>query len=157
MTKRDLTNIPPGKTVCSVCGQEKDNTEFTFYKDRKTANGYRLMTNTNCRDCQKVRGKERNEIKKKFKGLKPPPFGTSCECCGKPVHRNWQLDHCHETGDFRGWICKGCNTGMGGIGDTEESLIRALEYLRRSKKNENPSQQRLLLGQSNSLERFTCE
>ena len=38
---RDLTNIPPGQTDCSVCGFTKDNTEFSFYKERKTANRYR--------------------------------------------------------------------------------------------------------------------
>ena len=55
MPKRDLSNIPPGKTCCSVCGILKENTEFTFYKNRHTDNGYRLMTNTNCVTCQKVR------------------------------------------------------------------------------------------------------
>lgn len=157
MTKRDLSNIPPGRTICSVCNIEKDNTEFSFYKERKTSNGFRLMTNTNCQSCQKVRGKERSSIKKKFKNLKQPPIGSPCELCEKPVYKNWQLDHCHETGKFRGWICKGCNTGMGGLGDTEESLVKALEYLRRAKVDGNRSQQNILFGQSNNLEKFTCE
>jgi hypothetical protein len=137
---KDITNIPAGQTRCSVCHVLKDNREFTFYKGRFTANGHRLMTNTNCICCQKVRSKERSEIKKKFKYIKPPEFGTSCECCKKPVYRNWQLDHCHDTGDFRGWLCKQCNTGLGNLGDNLDSLILAVEYLKRAKKNENPSQ-----------------
>ena len=64
MSKRDLTNIPPGQTMCSVCCQTKDNTEFSFYKERKTANGYRLMVNTNCLACQKKRRDELTELKK---------------------------------------------------------------------------------------------
>lgn len=138
--KRDLTNIPPGQTECSVCGVIKDNSEYSFYKNRHTDNGYRLMVNTNCRDCSKIRSKERSAIKKKFKDLLPPPFGTACECCGKPVTRNWQLDHCHETGEFRGWLCKQCNTGLGNLGDTLESIKLAYEYLERAQNKTNKSQ-----------------
>lgn len=144
MAKRDLSNIRPGQTQCTVCGILKDNSEFSFYKDRLTNDGHRLMVNTNCRDCSKMRGKERAAIKKKFKDLVAPPFGTPCECCGKPVYRNWQLDHDHETGEFRGWLCKQCNTGLGNLGDTLQSLTLAVEYLNRAQKNENPSQQDLL-------------
>lgn len=144
MTKRNLDNIPPGQTECSVCGILKDNSQFSFYINRHTDNGYRLMTNTNCIDCQKIRSKERSSIKKKFKHLIAPEFGTACECCGKPVHRNWQLDHDHETGEFRGWLCKQCNTGLGNLGDTLQSLTLAVKYLERAQQNANPSQQDLL-------------
>ena len=146
MSKRDLTNIPPGRTCCSVCGIVKENTEFSFYLNRHTDNGYRLMTNTNCVKCQKIKSKERSAIRKKFKDVKPPDFGKSCECCGKPVFRNWQLDHCHDTGEFRGWLCKQCNTGLGNLGDNLQSLSLAVEYLQRAKQNANPSQQNYLQG-----------
>lgn len=146
MSTRNLHNIPPGETKCSVCGIVKDNSCFSFYNDRLTNNGYRLMTNTNCTDCSKIRSKERSAIKKKFNHLTAPPFGNPCECCGKPVTRNWQLDHCHDTGEFRGWLCKQCNTGMGNLGDTLQSLRLAVEYLERAQNNANISQQNLLLG-----------
>jgi hypothetical protein len=144
MTRRNLDNIPPGETVCSVCNILKSNSEFSFYNDRLTNNGYRLMVNTNCRSCAQVRSKERTAIKKKFKHLTAPAFGTACECCGKPVTRNWQLDHDHETGEFRGWLCKQCNTGLGNLGDTLQSLTLAVEYLKRAQQNANPSQQDLM-------------
>ena len=146
MPKRDLSNIPPGKTCCSVCGILKENTEFTFYKNRHTDNGYRLMTNTNCVTCQKVRAKERSAIKKKFKDVKPPEFGEPCELCGQPVFRNWQLDHCHDTGEFRGWLCKQCNTGLGNLGDSLQRVELAVEYLKRAKQNATISQQNYLRG-----------
>lgn len=88
------------------------------------------LTNTNCVSCQKKLSKERSDIKKKFKDLKPPEYGTPCDACDKPVYRNWQLDHCHETGEFRGWTCKECNTGMGLLGDTVESLEKRVLYLK---------------------------
>ena len=141
---KDLSNIPPGTTVCSVCGVEKDNIEFSFYKARHTADGYRLMTNTNCASCSSMRSKERADIRKKFAHIKAPEFGELCELCQEPVYRNWQLDHCHQTGEFRGWLCKSCNTGLGGIGDSTEGVLLALEYLEKASKKENLSQQRLL-------------
>ena len=127
-----INGIPSGSCICSVCFIEKDNTEFSFYRERKTKDGFRLRVNTNCKTCSKIRGKERLVLKKITKNSKPPEFGNPCDCCGKPVHRNWQLDHCHETGQFRGWLCKTCNTGLGLLGDNVGSVRKALDYLLKS-------------------------
>lgn len=40
------------------------------------------------------------------------------------------VDHCHETGKIRGLLCFKCNTGIGALGDTVESLEKALDYLK---------------------------
>ena len=132
--KRDISNIPQGTCVCSVCNKEKDNLDYLWYKNRHTQDGYRLRTNTNCSDCRKRLRKELSDIRKKIiKSHPQPPYGSSCDLCNKPVYKNWQLDHCHETGKFRGWLCKGCNTGLGGIGDSFESSLKALIYLSKFK------------------------
>lgn len=39
------------------------------------------------------------------------------------------IDHDHITGAVRGHLCAGCNTGLGLLGDTRESLERAITYL----------------------------
>ena len=52
---------------------------------------------------------------------------------GNTKNGSWVLDHCHETGEFRGWLCKGCNTGLGGIGDNFDSALNALIYLSKFK------------------------
>ena len=39
------------------------------------------------------------------------------------------IDHCHETGKFRGLICAHCNRGLGLFGDSPETLRAALAYL----------------------------
>jgi hypothetical protein len=63
----------------------------------------------------------------------PYPRPTHCECCGKlPGKLGLQLDHCHKTGLFRGWLCFMCNSGIGKLGDTVEGLERAITYLRRA-------------------------
>lgn len=42
------------------------------------------------------------------------------------------LDHCHATGKFRGWLCRTCNLGIGQLNDNIEGLIRALAYLQKN-------------------------
>ena len=58
-----------------------------------------------------------------------------CECCGGPPNGAGalHLDHDHDTGEFRGWLCMGCNMSIGQLGDNLEGLQRAIEYLKREK------------------------
>lgn len=63
--------------------------------------------------------------------LYPPPL--ACECCGRPPGKlSLALDHCHVTGEFRGWLCTSCNTAIGKLGDNLEGLYRAIAYLKRA-------------------------
>lgn len=45
--------------------------------------------------------------------------------CGSKFH----MDHNHENGEFRGWLCGSCNKGLGFFKDSEELLINALHHL----------------------------
>jgi hypothetical protein len=40
-----------------------------------------------------------------------------------------QLDHCHTTGEFRGWLCSNCNTVLGLAKESPERLRAMAEYL----------------------------
>jgi hypothetical protein len=61
------------------------------------------------------------------------PCPLVCECCGNPPSKlALNVDHCHVTGVFRGWLCTRCNVGIGALGDNAAGLIRALEYLRKT-------------------------
>ena len=57
----------------------------------------------------------------------PRPEDGLCQCCGEPV-KAFHLDHCHDIGAFRGWVCHGCNTGTG-IKDNVERLKKRVAFL----------------------------
>jgi hypothetical protein len=59
-----------------------------------------------------------------------------CDHCEKPAKVFWDHDHVLEELGFpiaethRGWLCFHCNTEIGKLGDTVQSLASALDYLR---------------------------
>ena len=56
------------------------------------------------------------------------PTGV-CDCCGKHVPLpQLHCDHDHVTKKFRGWCCRGCNTGVDII-DDPTMLRRRADYL----------------------------
>jgi len=58
---------------------------------------------------------------------------VSCELCGDS--RNTMCyDHDHTTGEFRGILCRMCNSSLGHFGDNVEGLQKAIKYLNRSNK-----------------------
>ena len=48
---------------------------------------------------------------------------------GRAVRPRLVVDHNHETGQVRGLLCTPCNRGIGFLGDTADSVRRALAYL----------------------------
>jgi hypothetical protein len=64
--------------------------------------------------------------------------GEVCAICGKPdpaVHptqeRPLHIDHDHTTGAVRALLCRGCNMGIGAMGDDPARVRAAAEYLER--------------------------
>ena len=52
--------------------------------------------------------------------------GGHCALCDRT---ELVVDHCHETGRFRGLLCRPHNVAIGALGDNTYGLQRALEYL----------------------------
>lgn len=74
---------------------------------------------------------------RKRAGIPAPtrPEPATCEICNcKPsgIYKHLCVDHDHNTGKFRGWLCNRCNLALGNMGDTLESVERVTDYLRRA-------------------------
>lgn len=57
-----------------------------------------------------------------LEGMKKP-----CDICS--IKTAAVVDHCHKTGAVRGFLCSGCNTGIGLLGDTLDRVKLAIVYL----------------------------
>lgn len=111
----------------------------------------RLVCNGKCTECtfpSAVKHREYNarwkakypgrdqEVKYRFRygvelsEIRPKP--ENCEVCGQP-HSKIVLDHCHETGAFRGWLCDPCNVVLGLVKDNAERLDLLAAHLREPK------------------------
>ena len=109
--------------VCIVCKEYKFFIEFPKHRGHKDNHDGR------CRICINTQVNLRKQLKKKA-----PVKPEVCECCGK-TSDDIVLDHCHETSQFRGWICRYCNAGIGQLGDDIDGVTKALEYLRKTNDN----------------------
>jgi len=115
--------------VCSKCNLELPLTSFSRHSG---ANYLR----TECKKCSQKLSKERKHLRDT---TAPPPKNHKCpicsrseeECKGRGNKKNgsWVLDHDHENGKFRGYLCHDCNRGLGNFGDSIETLKLAIKYL----------------------------
>jgi hypothetical protein len=58
------------------------------------------------------------------------PRPAYCEECGGDSG-GIVFDHCHQSGNFRGWLCDRCNKTLGMVKDDPDLLERLAAYLRR--------------------------
>lgn len=53
-----------------------------------------------------------------------------CAICRKSFDETKRfIDHDHDTGEVRGLLCSGCNSGIGLLGDDLKSVMKAVNYL----------------------------
>lgn len=111
--------------LCIVCDSQKNKerraaSTLTFIDYRARRLRYRFA----------ITMKEYDMMLKKQNGV--------CAICLRPeivteprtgVTRHLSIDHCHSTGQIRGLLCARCNTGIGKLGDSPETLRKAANYL----------------------------
>jgi len=58
-----------------------------------------------------------------------------CAICSEVliIGRKTVVDHCHDTNKVRGILCRKCNTGIGMLSDNPDTVLRAYEYLAKSR------------------------
>jgi len=123
------------KIECRTCKKVKPHTQFGKQKRwNKTQNGVTEHLNSRqCKSCDSNDAKIRRNLEKQY----PYPQKEICGCCGtdftnhpKRKKRYLVLDHCHETGIFRNYLCTLCNTSAGGLGDNYERIINRIDFLK---------------------------
>jgi hypothetical protein len=132
------TSDEPTK-LCTKCGVTKAHSQFTHNKNKKFGVG------SLCKQCARNYEKQRcidgygrtrdlrNRGADAPRGVPIlPPKGQRCDLCGTSVpgaNRDWCKDHDHDSGALRGWLCRGCNNGLGHLKDSPRVLAGALRYL----------------------------
>jgi hypothetical protein len=128
--------------IDSSCFKCKSDSSSLWRKNNREK-ARKCQNDWNANNSVKIR-----EACKKSKGLpkstRPCPKDGLCECCHKPETiinktgkvKSLSLDHCHNSGEFRGWLCFHCNSGIGKLGDNLEGVYRAVNYLIDSTDNE---------------------
>ena len=96
--------------------------------------------------CQRYREQNREKIRadnrrhsRRFRGIigvppEPPP-GAPCGICKRPILHTPHADHDHQTGQFRGWLCSGCNGALGyherpGWKEAAEAYLKAAKSVK---------------------------
>jgi hypothetical protein len=139
-----------GLKMCCTCKNkyQKD----CFYLSNKEKSGYSKV----CKFCSREKGKnlkyryplrnKKNKLKKyglsieEYEKMLSSQNGV-CSICNKEETRKGKngkvlplnVDHCHKTGKVRGLLCHLCNVSLGGFQDSEEILLKAINYLKKYK------------------------
>lgn len=118
---------------CTLCGIEKELTEFCKHKGRKFGVAEQCKP---CRNAKMIAERYGISIEERDKLIKKQ--SNLCAICGNSetvTHQSGQvrdlsIDHCHTTGKIRGLLCGSCNNGLGRFKDSIENLERAIKYLK---------------------------
>lgn len=116
---------------CSKCGNTHPLTEEYFAKNQSTNTGGDKYFRPECKNCSKKESKGKHTAYRNAGKPTRPELGTPCQNCGR-TDRKLVFDHCHDTLDFRGWLCDNCNRSIGMLGDDVIGVGRACVYTAKS-------------------------
>ena len=136
----------PDTKMCYKCRETKHFDDFAIRGHRK--DGTRETKNV-CKKCSQEQSKI---LTKHKKYISKPDTDYRCTICefseeeikGRGAYQGfsqatsksvWVLDHCHDTGDVREYICDYCNIIIGRSLDNAKVLIRGALYLLKHSKH----------------------
>lgn len=117
--------------ICEWCGEEYERHTGKASQSKYCGNA-----------CKTLAGAERaarkSMTKKEYDARLKAQNGV-CAICRKPEVQVWRKgelktikltrDHDHQTGAWRGLLCRKCNMALGLFGDDVSALLRAAEYV----------------------------
>ncbi len=139
--------------ICACCTIEQPIEEF-YWTDKQ-----KKYRHNNCRACRRSQTKQHAKTDKgkkaKRNGVLRRNFGLTgqqyenmyekqsglCAICNKEeiqVRRGslsrLSVDHDHETKQIRELLCSRCNMGIGSFGENIEIMLKAIEYLKKHRR-----------------------
>ena len=110
--------------ICKPCASTKSK---KYHNDRKGDPAYIAARRSG--HIKRTHGITANEYAEKL-----GKQGSKCAICQVkllPSGYGTHLDHCHNTGKLREFLCTNCNRGLGHFQDSIPNLIKAAWYLHR--------------------------
>lgn len=120
------------RAMCSVCGEVDIRAREYSRKFSENTRKWR------CRTAERVRvwaikyGADAQTITELWETQE-----HRCAICKEKID-SFNVDHCHESGMFRGLLCTPCNTGIGFFKDDVTRLRSAIDYLSGTQGVDNP-------------------
>ena len=126
--------------VCITCNEKLPFSCFKPVGGSRRLDGTPKLRNK-CVTCYNKNSNQREQL---LKTTPKPDINYKCPICLKKKgefydytddssrqgdNSNWCLDHDHDTGEFRGWLCNKCNSGLGWLDDDINYVRRAVNYL----------------------------
>lgn len=120
------------RKICDRCFRILDTNDG--FSNNRIKKGGKITKRPSCRDCRRI--KDGISISKSdreyWSAQRPSDYSAfTCPICQKTVIvgiTKIVLDHCHKTGDVRGFLCESCNTGIGRFDDDADVIRRAVEW-----------------------------
>lgn len=122
------------RSVCKACEAKWTKENRLPIEHRRKIKQKWEEDNTDKVYAQRMRARCRQkclseELVKKISDLLINQDSHPCQICGTICDSSIAIDHCHETGIFRGLLCKPCNNGLGHFMDDPDILAKAISYL----------------------------
>jgi DNA-directed RNA polymerase subunit RPC12/RpoP len=121
--------------ICIRCKKELSLNKFGKHPTAK--DGYRNQCNA-CRfELRKERPTYKRQIRQYRYGITQDEYSAlliyqnnKCAICKKIFTKTPHIDHCHNSKIIRGLLCGNCNTALGLLGDDQERILAAAQYLK---------------------------
>ena len=123
------------KKICNVCNRLLP---VDLFAKNQIGKNNRTVRRPSCNDCRVIIDgvSVPDKVKKEWEKKKPNYIIWECPICKKKtipgITSKVVLDHNHNTGEPRAWICDSCNTGLGRFKDDINLLQCAIDYLKSS-------------------------
>lgn len=128
---KDVVGEYPGRR-CKACAKARAAEWAARNPDKARANSRKTAAAARARQTLE----QRRQSRRRQAGMKDPPDNIHVGRCankGCAYTGPLVLDHDHDTGAIRGWLCRNCNLALGYAKDDTEALVGLIAYLRENR------------------------